>query len=66
MIREYPLFYLQTLRFLCLLNWLLGFIEGEAWFHVKIHTSTLIFGLGQTINLKPIIEVKLLINIFTI
>jgi len=36
--------------------WLLGFIEGEAWFHVKTQTSILTFGLGQTINQKPIIE----------
>lgn len=36
--------------------WLLGFIEGEAWFHVKAQTSILVFGIGQTINQKPIIE----------
>ncbi len=45
--------------------WLLGFIEGEAWFHVKTKTFTLIFGIGQTINQKPVIEaiVKFLNNL---
>jgi hypothetical protein len=39
---------------------LLGFIERDARFQVKKknHTSTLIFGLGQTINQKPTIEVS--------
>lgn len=36
--------------------WLLGFIEGEAWFHVRSQTSILTFGLGQTNIQKPIIE----------
>lgn len=36
--------------------WLLGFIEGEAWFHVRKQTFTLTFGLGQTFYQKPVIE----------
>ena len=38
--------------------WLLGFIEGEGWFHVKKQKSnyfSLIFGIGQTINQTPVI-----------
>jgi len=36
--------------------WLLGFIEGEAWFYVKKVKFTLIFGIGQTITQKAVIE----------
>lgn len=50
--------------------WLLGFIEGEGWFHVKKQKSnyfSLIFGIGQTINQTPVIEaiLKYLNNIAT-
>ena len=36
--------------------WLLSFIEGEAWFYVKKVKFTLIFGIGQTITQKAVIE----------
>jgi LAGLIDADG endonuclease len=36
--------------------WLLGFIEGEAWFHVRKQTFVLTFGLGQTTIQKAVIE----------
>jgi hypothetical protein len=36
--------------------WLLGFIEGEAWFYVNKVNFTLVFGVGQTITQKAVIE----------
>jgi hypothetical protein len=35
---------------------ILGFIEGEAWFHIKKHNFVLVFGLGQTITKKATIK----------
>jgi hypothetical protein len=32
--------------------WLLGFIEGEAWFYVKNQSFSLTFGIGQTILIQ--------------
>ena len=36
--------------------WLLGFIEGVAWFYVRKQTFVLTFRLGQTITQKVVIE----------